>query len=891
MGTILLGLYEVLHVHRGGGMGLVYRVRHLQWDVDLALKQPRREYFHTSAQVELFRQECDTWIRLGLHPQIASCYYVRVHEGIPLVFAEYLAGGSLEEWIDDRSLYAGGPERSLARILDIAIQAAWGLAYAHARKLVHRDVKPANVVLTPDGAAKLTDFGLAAAVEGSASTPGYRSPEQARRLPITDRSDVWSWAVSVLEMFAGGLAWPDGSDADNAIHRWRHITVPQGVPPLPDAVSQILLKCLGRNPARRPSIVAVTRELLNVYKVLVQSAYPRTDIRRGVETGETGLSPLIASGDESNRALSLLDLADECHPDRWREAESKLRHWLEIHPRDPVPWCNWQLLKLSRGRTSAIMLAKDYFDTIVPQRPSWHELGVDADRFLKFTGSYFLRHGRSPVLRVLWRVVDGALITASTDGSILVWAAGAFGWELIRTVRNPGVAVSDLSITPNGSTLIVGLADGTVEARDIWDGALLSLTAPTVEEPRSRSAAVGLSSVRVIRYFGNTRVLIGLSSDEWVLLSLPSLQILEIGRGRSDGVVGSAAPNNPGYWVAAFEDGVIRTFVGDDDGKALAHVLRPLKTIRLLEPESATRLGTHPRVAFGPIGMSPDGKWAVCGTRNGSLFVWRVADMFSSSFSPSCWVYAGSISAVVFSLDSSRLFFADADGWVRMIALEALNPIDIVQTRDPVCCLEVAPEDNQLAIGCSTGSVLLHRLDSKPAVIPFLLARPRSSEEHLKVNARKDELAKGATEALASERYGEAYELATTGLALCSGDATDEGFLDLILSLPVHRYALRQVKLRWSLSNVYGSTTATRVGPTITGLAVGSRGSNNLVVGSDEALHRLRTTDGADLERLEIRRIRAVYYDEMNNSCVAALDGGGNRTDVLRQPWPNRAIA
>ena len=128
VGDVILGLYEVKQIHEGGGMGLVYRVHHRGWNMDLAVKSPRREYFQNEAQKENFTHECETWINLGLHSHIVSCQYVRVLGGIPRVFAEYVEGGSLKEWIDSRKLYEGASQESLKRILDIAIQMAWGFA-------------------------------------------------------------------------------------------------------------------------------------------------------------------------------------------------------------------------------------------------------------------------------------------------------------------------------------------------------------------------------------------------------------------------------------------------------------------------------------------------------------------------------------------------------------------------------------------------------------------------------------------------------------------------------------------------------------------------------------------------------------------------------------------
>jgi serine/threonine protein kinase len=162
-GDVILDLYEVREVFTSGGRGLVYRVYHRGWKIDLAVKCPRTEFFQSEQDKADFEHEAETWVKLGLHPHLATCHYVRRLNGIPRVFAEYVSGGSLAEWIRSRKLYAGGPTRALERILDIAIQFAWGLQHAHELGLVHRDVKPGNVLMTSDGIAKVTDFGMAKA--------------------------------------------------------------------------------------------------------------------------------------------------------------------------------------------------------------------------------------------------------------------------------------------------------------------------------------------------------------------------------------------------------------------------------------------------------------------------------------------------------------------------------------------------------------------------------------------------------------------------------------------------------------------------------------------------------------------------------------------------------
>ncbi len=327
VGDTILDLYEVKDVFTSGGMGLVYRVHHRGWGLDLAVKCPRQEYFRSDAQRQDFAREAETWVSLGLHPHIVACHYVRNLGGIPRVFAEFVEGGSLKGWVRDRRLYAGGPQRALERILDVAIQSAWGLAYAHERGLVHQDVKPANVLMAPSGTAKVNDFGLARAraavgepsgaagagilVSAGGMTPAYCSPEQARGARLTPQTDIWSWAVSVLEMFTGEVTWLSGAAAPAVLEMYLEEPAgPEGTPRLPAAVAELLQHCFQEDPSDRPpSMGAVAERLRQAYAEL-----------RGQPHARPAPRPMGLPADTlNNRALSLLDLgrADEAEK-TWR---------------------------------------------------------------------------------------------------------------------------------------------------------------------------------------------------------------------------------------------------------------------------------------------------------------------------------------------------------------------------------------------------------------------------------------------------------------------------------------------------------------------------------------------------------------------------------------------
>ena len=330
-------------------MGRVYRVHHKGWNLDLAAKVPLAEFFRTDAQKEGFIRECEAWVDLGLHPHTVSCHYLRKLGEVPVVFAEFVKGGSLKDWIDSKKLYEGGPEEALKRILDIAIQMAWGLHYAHEKGLIHQDVKPANVMMENDGTAKVTDFGLAKARAESGEalcgsggrsilasyggmTLAYCSPEQALIAALqrsgTDRStwpkltrrtDIWSWAVSVLEIFIGEVMWQSGLAAPGVLRGYLE-SADGGIemPRMPSGLAELLSDCLQLNAHDRPKDMGdVVVRLREVYVTQTSEDYARPE-PKAVELLPDSLN---------NRALSLWELG---------KAEQAIGSWEGSLQHDPL---------------------------------------------------------------------------------------------------------------------------------------------------------------------------------------------------------------------------------------------------------------------------------------------------------------------------------------------------------------------------------------------------------------------------------------------------------------------------------------------------------------------------------------------------------------------------
>ena len=388
------GAYQVLplapdKLYAEGGVGVVQRVRHVEWGVDLVVKSPKPAVVATETGKKSFEQECRTWIGLGLHPNIVSCYFVRRIAGIPRLFAELAPDGTLRDWIADGRLYAGTQREALARVLDVAIQFAWGLEHAHRLGLLHLDVKPSNV-MTVGSTIKVTDFGLSKIAAQSPDgalvaafcdgmTPSYCSPEQYEAFQIyrqkrgvaeadagsaspndappaiTRQSDIWSWAISVLSMFHGRSPCKmGGQTAAEVFEAFLAAPRSEARPAPPPRCVELLRRCFRKNPVERPeSMQAVADELVSIYEEEFGEKYPRRQPRDAASTAESF----------SNRAISLLELG------RTDEALDLLRKAVAANPLNPQIAFN-QTLALWRVGETTDLQAVERLAELVKNRPN-----------------------------------------------------------------------------------------------------------------------------------------------------------------------------------------------------------------------------------------------------------------------------------------------------------------------------------------------------------------------------------------------------------------------------------------------------------------------------------------------------------------------------------------
>ena len=197
--------YEIVAKLGEGGMGVVYKAEDTKLKRPVALKLLRSDVLEDGEHRERFLREAQAAAAL-IHPNICVIHEIDEFEGSPFIAMELVEGETVKKKTEARPL-------KLEDALDIAIQAAQGLQAAHEKGIVHRDIKSANLMVTPRGQVKILDFGLAQLAERSQltktatilGTPAYMSPEQAQKRATDRRTDIWSLAVVVYEMLAGKL--------------------------------------------------------------------------------------------------------------------------------------------------------------------------------------------------------------------------------------------------------------------------------------------------------------------------------------------------------------------------------------------------------------------------------------------------------------------------------------------------------------------------------------------------------------------------------------------------------------------------------------------------------------------------------------------------------------
>ncbi|MFO0931404.1 MAG: protein kinase [Planctomycetota bacterium] len=278
-----LAHYELRALLGEGAMGKVYAAHDTALDRPVAIKVVHTELADDPDVAARFLEEPRAAARV-VHDNLTHVYFVGTTDGRPFYAMELVPGATLEQ------LVARDGPLPLDRAVDALVQAAKGLGAIHAAGLVHRDVKPANLLVTPDGRVKVTDFGLSKAL-GPASTgtelgslvgtPDYMSPEQCRGEPVDARTDVYALGLTAYAVLAGGKPWT-GAALGAVLDQQMHAPLPSVVakrPELPPAVDVVLARLTAKDPTRRPADMAEVVALLE--RLRPRTILPAPVVARG----------------------------------------------------------------------------------------------------------------------------------------------------------------------------------------------------------------------------------------------------------------------------------------------------------------------------------------------------------------------------------------------------------------------------------------------------------------------------------------------------------------------------------------------------------------------------------------------------------------------------------
>lgn len=259
------GRYRIIQRLGGGGMGVVYQAEDMLLGRDVAIKVLRAHLAEDDAFRHRFEREGRSAAGLS-HPNIVQVYDVgETPEGVPYLVMEYVSGPTLEKVLAERGRL---PEREA---VDVAAQVAAALAEAHRRGVVHRDIKPLNILVRPDGTVKVADFGIARAQSGATlvntgtivGSAHYVSPEQARGGYVDEKTDVYSLGVVLFEMLTGRTPFQGDTAVAVALkHLQDEVPSPSALANVSRRLEGVVLRALEKDPARRyPGAAAFLADL------------------------------------------------------------------------------------------------------------------------------------------------------------------------------------------------------------------------------------------------------------------------------------------------------------------------------------------------------------------------------------------------------------------------------------------------------------------------------------------------------------------------------------------------------------------------------------------------------------------------------------------------------
>ena len=680
VGDTIEGKYEVTAIAGQGGMGVVYKIRHREWNIEMAVKTPLPALVKDAAAKARFLREAQIWVDLGLHPNIVQCWYVRELDGLPRVFVDYLAGGSLKDWFVGKRVGPGHWQL----IIDLIVQACDGLGYAHDRGVVHRDIKPGNMLMSADGRLCITDFGLVklAGVDDiqsseddahsatpdlpgadltrtglSLGTPQYGAPEQWGQARHVDaRADIYALGLTLYELCCGRRPFDESGKGEPAqVIIARHLTSRPPDPrsfykDLPAPLADLALKCLAKNPAARPQSLAEVREALADAH---QAIFGMPLERMAPEIAESRASGL------NNRAVSMWDLGQPAQAElAWKEA-------LALDPRHAESLYNSSLIEMRTGRIADLEAQTRLREAAKSQR-----------RALLFLGHVQLETCDAEGAEHSYReaLADPALATDA-----VAWRAlGHATLALDRFEDAEAAYAKALAIMPRDEATLAGAAQARMGSRAI-NG---RIGYPHLKCLGTIADRVGSARAVAIAVDGRSVYADG-PSNTISQFELPSGRQMINFRGPTKQVLSVTPTPNGRFLLGGGEDSILRMWSLDSTymidnfygkghvGSIVSIAVSPDssaaatcgndKSVRLWELQTGTLIRTiwaHEDAACA-VAFAPNGQAVASAGNDGTIRFWEIPS--GNSFA----VLRNRLTAVralVFSTDGRYLFSGGCDG-------------------------------------------------------------------------------------------------------------------------------------------------------------------------------------------------------------------------------------